>query len=395
LARTIRRKSLVFPKTIPYNSNMSSIIQNINRDPNSPHCYFIQEFALKYGTTPSVIRFNYCDINRTLSFLEKNKRCSLIYAANNNSYLNFDTEKEESYDFFDGGRPSIERYYRVDLSKIFFVYLIAVFKRDFLTVNLNYPIEALKDNATKKELDHLIETFNKFSQKTEESHQIGLLVEAGRGLEINNFKLKPLKIDLGINYGEGFVEHDQKIKEKLQNENGGIFIFDGPPGTGKTTYIKHLTSKINRDFIFIPSCMTENLSAPTFLSLISEKESPVFVLEDAEKAILQRDTDNNSLIFNILNLSDGILNDILNVTFLVTYNTDIKNIDKAILRKGRLKYRYYFNKLPIKDAQKCIDSLGFEFKVTAPMSIGEIYNLRDNNNFQEVEKQVGFGFGGR
>ena len=92
-----------------------------------------------------------------------------------------------------------------------------------------------------------------------------------------------------------------------------------------------------------------------------------------------------------LNLSDGLLSSALKMSAICTFNTSLENIDKALLRKGRLVAQYEFKKLSIENSQKLIDFLGFSFKVKEEMTLAEIYNLKDNNFVEKKEqKRVGF-----
>jgi ATP-dependent 26S proteasome regulatory subunit len=117
-------------------------------------------------------------------------------------------------------------------------------------------------------------------------------------------------------------------------------------------------------------------------------------MEDAEKAVISREEGlgNESLVSSLLNIGDGILGSMLNLSIILTFNTARENVDKALLRKGRLHYEHEFNKLSIVDAQALINKLKKKFDVVEPMSLAEIYNIDDDNNHKEKEKPK-FGFG--
>ena len=53
----------------------------------------------------------------------------------------------------------------------------------------------------------------------------------------------------------------------------------------------------------------------------------------------------NAGLVNILNISDGLLSDELCIKFICTFNAPLKDIDEALLRKGRLAARYEFKDL--------------------------------------------------
>lgn len=213
----------------------------------------------------------------------------------------------------------------------------------------------------------------------------------------------PDNIVLELNYGSRFLETDKTIKDRLNASKGGLFMFHGPPGTGKTTYIKYLASQVNRDFIYIPTTMIETFTSdPNCLSVLIQKPNSVIILEDAEKAIMKRHGDgmDSSAVSSLLNLSDGIMSDILKTSVILTYNCSKNEIDSALRRKGRLQVDYEFGKLNITDTKKLAKSLKFSKKtietIEEPMSIADIYNLEKDVDLNEEkikddkERIVGF-----
>ena len=63
---------------------------------------------------------------------------------------------------------------------------------------------------------------------------------------------------------------------------------------------------------------------------------------------------------------------------IATFNCDLKSIDPALLRKGRLIANYEFNALDVESAKTLSDKLGFGTDgVTGPMTLAEIFNQGD------------------
>jgi hypothetical protein len=216
----------------------------------------------------------------------------------------------------------------------------------------------------------------------------------------------PKDLDLELNYGKDFLEIDKKVKERLMEKASGLFMFHGMPGTGKTTYIKYLADQVKRDFIYIPTTMIESFTSdPNCLHTLISKPNCVIILEDAEKAILKRQGDgmDSSAVSALLNLSDGILSDILKTSVILTYNCPKQDVDDALKRKGRLQVEYEFGALSIDDAKKLGKKLKYpkkliEDKIINPMTISEIYNLEKEVEFytkhgkkQEQKRIIGFG----
>ena len=225
--------------------------------------------------------------------------------------------------------------------------------------------------------------------------QIGIIIHEGMSYRIKLCAIQnPTINDISVNYGGEFIKHHKSIIEKISDDKSGLFIFHGEPGTGKSSYIKQLKMYTDRKFVYIPEFMISQLNDPKLLALPLEDNGVVLILEDAEKYIQSRDTASNNTVSTILNLSDGILSNILNCKIILTFNTSYDNIDKALLRKGRLRYNYKFDKLSIADSQKLIDTVGIEYSAKEPMSLAEIFYLKESNNLdaetKEVKPKIGF-----
>jgi energy-coupling factor transporter ATP-binding protein EcfA2 len=212
----------------------------------------------------------------------------------------------------------------------------------------------------------------------------------------------PDDINIELNYGSKFVSVEKQIIERLNNDDNGLYMFHGAPGAGKSTFLKYLTTKVNKDFIYIPATMIESfVNDPTTFSSLLKKKNSVLILEDAEKAIVKRMGDNydSSAVTSLLNLSDGILGDVLRCPLVITYNCPKQDIDDALRRKGRLQVDYEFGPINIEDAKKLAKHLGFSKKeieenITKNMVIADIYNLTkktEMNENKKEEKRIGFG----
>ena len=85
--------------------------------------------------------------------------------------------------------------------------------------------------------------------------------------------------------------------------------------------------------------------------------------------------------------------DSLNLKFICTFNADISSIDKALLRKGRLKVKYEFGKLTKDKATALAVKLGKTEPVTEDMALCDVYNLGTDNGGEQIESdrpKIGF-----
>jgi hypothetical protein len=178
----------------------------------------------------------------------------------------------------------------------------------------------------------------------------------------------------------------------MTNHKNGLVVLHGVYGSGKTYYLRHLISNIDRKFIYFPLNMIEAISSPEFLPFISQQPNSVLILEDCESLLVHRDNgfSNASALSNLLNLGDGLLADALSVNVICTFNSGLKKIDDAILRKGRLLARYEFKELEVNKARKLAQKIGKNVLIERPMTVSDIYNL-DEKGFDNIpSKPVGF-----
>lgn len=177
-----------------------------------------------------------------------------------------------------------------------------------------------------------------------------------------------------------------KMKEFCTANNPGLMIFCGKAGTGKTSLIKKLIYDCDTQFILLSADTLLNIDSSQFMNyLIRKGSNAVLVLEDCDALLKSRDLANNSNIVSVLlNLSDGILGDALNLKFICTYNTDDSNVDSALLRKGRLKLKYEFKPLTKEKVHK-LDS-----NLNTSMTLAEFYNKEDNDYSAKNKKSIGF-----
>ncbi len=201
------------------------------------------------------------------------------------------------------------------------------------------------------------------------------------GFDLENLSIKNDLLsldDLYDNYNEDFIKADEIIKEAISENYKGLILLHGIPGSGKTSYIKHLiTHGSKRKIVYIPTHLTGSISSPEFISFVKEKlTNSVLVIEDAEQVLITRDDieSHKAAVSNILNMTDGILADALNLLIIGTFNTDMENIDEALLRKGRLKLQYKFDNLTTEKTNYLTNKL-YGKTVDKAMTLADIYNL--------------------
>jgi hypothetical protein len=243
----------------------------------------------------------------------------------------------------------------------------------------------------------------------EDSPIIGIIGSTPDGLYVKEYNLgKKAKSltdeELDLHYGDSFSQFHNQLNQLLGSDSKGLIIFHGDPGTGKTYYIRMLLkelTKSKKNVLYVPSNFIDSFLDPNFITFLSDwildQNNPtIILLEDAECLVESRDSGIRSLgISNLLNITDGILNDILGTQIILTFNTNLDFIDKALLRPERLLARKEFSNLSKEESQRLLDHLKIDHKTDSDMSLADIYSIKNSrsvlyHNVKEKKVKVGF-----
>jgi len=214
----------------------------------------------------------------------------------------------------------------------------------------------------------------------------------------DNFIIK----DLDVNYGHGFEKFHNELMQRFSSSKG-LVLFHGIPGTGKTYYIRHMLRQMaakRKSVIYIPPNMVDHLVEPAFMTFLSDQIKRwshdgnfcVLLIEDAEPLLAKRQEGVRIQgVTNLLNMTDGLLNDMLNLQIICTFNVDLRKLDSALLRPGRLIARKEFKALSELDANLLAQRLGIKHHFKKPATLGEIYAMQKNHNtlIHDVEQDKG------
>ena len=198
--------------------------------------------------------------------------------------------------------------------------------------------------------------------------------------------------DLDINYGYGFEDFHDELMERFEKSTKGLVLFHGKPGTGKTYYIRHLLRSMaesNKVVIYMPPNMVDRLVDPGFMTFLVKSVKNysasgkfcVLLIEDAEPLLAKRQEGVRIQgVTNLLNMTDGLLNDMLNLQIICTFNVDLDKLDSALLRPGRLIARKEFKPLSELDANLLAQRLGINHHFKKPATLGQIYSKIKNQS---------------
>ena len=155
-------------------------------------------------------------------------------------------------------------------------------------------------------------------------------------------------------------------------------LFEGYPGTGKTSFIYSIASKFNLNIAILnfDNTMTDTL----FMRAIRRMpENTILILEDIDVLFKERkdhDVNKNLITFSgLLNCLDGIASSYKQMVFMTT--NYVCNLDKALIRPGRIDNSYHFGYC--KSEQ--IKEMFLKFFPNKEEIYREFYNLIKSYNF--------------
>jgi len=241
-------------------------------------------------------------------------------------------------------------------------------------------------------LHTLVGLIKNYAESKNTRNKIYVVYQTSHGFDKKSFSIKKINVNLEENYNDGFPEVSKEIIEGLNDKKKtNLVILSGDPGVGKTTYIRYLASKLRKNIIFIAPDMVSQITSPAFIPFLIKNNDAILIIEDAEPALESRDSGRTSSVSNVLNLTDGLLSDCLNISIVATFNTSKKSVDEALLRKGRLLKNYKFEKLNIKKTKTLLEKLGHKnVEVEAPMTLSDIYFYGTDNNSDIEKRKIGF-----
>jgi len=204
--------------------------------------------------------------------------------------------------------------------------------------------------------------------------------------------------ELTLHYGDDFVAWERPWLERLRQRRSGVTVLHGPPGCGKTSYLRGLMSRlIDRfEFYYLPVSTFHVLTSPHFVSFWLEQagerrgKQRIAVMEDSEQLLLPRDAGSQTDVSNLLNIGDGFLGERLRLHMIATTNSPIRQLDPALLRPGRLMGTREFRRLTRPEAQRLAEAKGLALADQPDFSLAELYCGAVASPALNADRQIGF-----
>lgn len=170
-----------------------------------------------------------------------------------------------------------------------------------------------------------------------------------------------------------FIKDFDTYSERFWKSKSNILILIGPPGTGKTTFIKHLLSSMDKTAYLTYDESVLN-SDSSFADFISDDSAASFIIEDADLFLRSRE-DGNTMVSRFLNVGDGLIK-LKNKKIIFSTNLpSVASLDTALVRPGRCFDILNFRSLTRSEAEVAADNRQLQLQVEQDTyTLAEIFN---------------------
>jgi hypothetical protein len=121
--------------------------------------------------------------------------------------------------------------------------------------------------------------------------------------------------------------------DKYMKSRSSVIVLLGPPGTGKTSFIKGLIAHCEEGALI--SYNTNVLESDSIFAKFMSGSERFMVLEDADSFLKSRNNSGNTIMHKFLNIADGLVSAQGKKIIFSTNLPTIKDIDTALIRPGR------------------------------------------------------------
>lgn len=226
------------------------------------------------------------------------------------------------------------------------------------------------------------EVFNriqdKYSSNTKAKAYANWYFRSGTQISETVFEVQENKIKISDEFYPFIEGGVDALYENFLNSDDQVLVLMGPPGTGKTSFIKDLLIKhslrcnltYEKDIMFSDDFFIQFLVG----------SSQAIVMEDADDLIKNREDSQNHIMSKFLNISDGIIKASSKKLIFSTNITDEKEIDPALIRPGRCYKLINFRELTGEEANVVSNLVGKEpsYEASERVTLSEVLNGSKN-----------------
>jgi len=243
----------------------------------------------------------------------------------------------------------------------------------------------------KEFINTIVENLVKDCEVNYEESEINKLNSIGisnNGLELERVDTK-IDIDaIELYYNNKTMKDVNKLIKKIKKSQTGLSILYGERGTGKTSIIHYLSTKLDRIVIFVSNNMIEHtINNPEFRKFIKKYNKVLLVLDDCEMSFNEYFVKSNFIVNNLLQLVDGFLSDTVDLSIVTIFNVESTDeIDHNLLDCNNLIDAIYFDELETSEANELSEHLSDKTKYKNKAKLIDIMKKRKSLN----NKKIGF-----
>lgn len=196
----------------------------------------------------------------------------------------------------------------------------------------------------------------------EDSNKLNTIVlSASAGLELEPISIKEDQHDdIELFYSSETFKHAEKAIKAIKKADRGLTILYGSRGTGKTSMIGYMASKLDRIAIYVPGSMVDHtINNPEFRKFAKKYERPLLFIDDCESLVGDTYIRQSPFAANVLQLVDGFLSESVNANVVMIFNEeDEDSIDPSLLDCNGLLEVVEFSHLSEAEAGELAKHLG-------------------------------------
>ena len=208
--------------------------------------------------------------------------------------------------------------------------------------------------------------------------------------------------DISGNYDTSVAGEMERLFALKSCPSQRLILWHGQPGTGKTYALRALLREWEGwcDAAFITDAERFIGGSPTYVFRVANfgggrtageanKRSKLIILEDAgELMTVEARAIAGQGLSRLLNLTDGIMGQGLNVMVIITTNEPLKSMHPAVIRPGRCLTEVEFGALSPESASRWLRNHGSKIEVQKPATLAELYAMISSHGVEHAHSMA-------